>query len=145
MPGPGAAAIGFGYWEANDAASSTHEIGDITIRECTIKSTITPIMQGETQIYPAHILGSAYGAGTYRVGTVTIIPPKGTDGAAFFAGFTREGATHADNDVIIGFPAGAGTPTSVNEYKFWWDTLSVGTDMLFTGPATWSTVLGLPQ
>lgn len=119
-PGFGSPSIGFGCNPAAEA-TSTHEIGFITITDCTIKSTISKAGDG---LFPAHILGASAGAGTYRVGAggVTITPPAGVDGRTFFKDFKKNEGTHADDDVIIGFPAVAWKPGDPNQYIIEWNS-----------------------
>ena len=140
-PAPGSPSIGFGCNPAAEA-TSTHEIGGIAITECTIKSTISKAANG---IFPAHILGSSSVVGTYRVGAsaVKITPPTRVDGRTFFKDFKKDGGTHADDDVIIGFPAGAGTPESLNGYVIRWEPWQV-LPTVFNRFLLWEQVLRLP-
>lgn len=140
-PAPDSPSIGFGCNPAAEA-TSTHEIGGIAITECTIKSTISKAANG---IFPAHILGSSSVVGTYRVGAsaVKITPPTRVDGRTFFKDFKKDGGTHADDDVIIGFPAGAGTPESLNGYVIRWEPWQV-LPTVFNRFLLWEQVLRLP-
>lgn len=140
-PAPGSPSIGFGCNPAAEA-TSTHEIGGIAITECTIKSTISKAANG---IFPAHILGSSSVVGTYRVGAsaVKITPPTRVDGRTFFKDFRKDEGAHADDDVIIGFPALAGTPESLNGYAIRWEPWQVLTTQ-FDSFLTWKDALRLP-
>lgn len=141
-PGPGSPSIGFGCNPAAKAGS-THEMGNISITHCTIKSTISKATDG---IFPAHILGSSSGVGTYRVGggdVVTIIPPTRVDGRTFFKDFRKNEGAHADGDIIIGFPALAGTPESLDVYGIRWAPWQV-LPTVFSRFALWKDLLGLP-
>lgn len=141
-PGPGSPSIGFGCNPAAKAGS-THEMGGIIITHCTIKSTISKATDG---IFPAHILGSSSVVGTYRVAgdAVVITPPARVDGRTFFKDFKKNEGAHADNDVIIGFPAEAGTPESLDSYKIRWCPPGGQLPSVSYSFMLWRDVLGLP-
>lgn len=140
-PGPGSPSIGFGCNPAAKA-TSTHEIDGIIITHCTIKSTIS---KAEDGLFPAHILGASAGAGTYHVGAsaVKITPPTRVDGRTFFKDFRKNEGAHADGDIIIGFPALAGTPESLDGYGIRWEPWQV-LPTVFSRFVLWKDALGLP-
>lgn len=129
-PGWGAAAIGFGTAPgAADMTGTTYEMGDITLTNSIMESDIR---QGVNGIYPAHIGGGAVMAENYTVGGITIHTDK--SGPDFFANFTKGGQPHTDgNDVIVGFPGGAGK----------WEAMWKSAETKYNN-ITWSAVPGLP-